>query len=179
MKKIFVIALLGLIIGHSGAFGQSLENPKGEVRLNFFNTIMIGTAELGYEMFFDQDQSLGIEIHLNDRFGYASSKGDRDFNATSFLVSYNFYFAGDDNGKLYISPLLKYRIGEFRESVDGATAVTNLNSLFIGIIGGYKWNFNNFAFGPFAGVARGFADESANRFSRVEFKAGLNVGYRF
>lgn len=103
----------------------------------------------------------------------------RDFSATSVLVSYNFYFAGDESGKMYISPFFKYRFGEYREVLDNTISITNMNSGYIGLIGGYRWNYNNFAFGPFASVARGFSAEVADKFSYVEFKAGFNVGYRF
>jgi hypothetical protein len=178
MKKL-LFALVCFVLFYSNLSAQSLEDPKGEVRLNFLNTIVLGSVELGYENFFKPDQSLGVEVHLNDRFGYQSKEDGTDFSATSFLVSYNFYFAGNNDGKLYISPFLKYRVGEYTEVVNSAVSVTNLNSAFIGLIGGYRWNYNNFAFGPFAAIARGFSEEVADRFSPVEFKGGFNVGYRF
>jgi hypothetical protein len=178
MKKLFV-AIIGLALLSAPAFSQSLQDPKGEVRLNFLNTIFLGSVELGYEQFVGPDQSIGVELHLNDRFGYSSAQNGRDFSVTSALVSYNFYFAGDENGKIYISPFFKYRFGEYREAIDNTISITNMNSGYIGLIGGYRWNFNNFAFGPFAAVSRGFSAEVAEKFSYVEFKAGFNVGYRF
>ncbi|EKB49894.1 hypothetical protein [Cecembia lonarensis] len=179
MKKLLFL-LPALLLFAQLTFAQSLENPTGEVRLNFLNTIIIGSVELGYEHFVGHDQSIGVELHINDRFNYRSASGGRDFDATSILLSYNFYFAGDENGKLHISPFFKYRFGEFREAVDGSgVTTTDLNSGYIGLIGGYKWNYNNFAFGPFAAVARGFSSKVADRFNAVEFRAGLNVGYRF
>lgn len=178
MKKL-VIAFTGILLLSVSVNAQSLENPKGEIRLNFLNTIFLGSVELGYDFFLADDQSVGVELHLNDRFGYSSARGDRSFSATSFLVSYNFFFAGDENGKIYISPYFKYRFGDFSETVDNVTQVTNLNSGYLGLIGGYRWNFNNFAFGPFAGIGRGFAEPVREKFSAVEFKAGFNVGYRF
>lgn len=178
MKKLmFVIICFAFF--QANTLAQSLEDPKGEIRLNFLNTILMGTVEIGYEAFLKHDQSLGIELHLNDRFGYSGQKDGRDFETTSVLVSYNFYFAGDDNGKMYISPFLKYRFGDFKEIIDNATAVTNMNSGAIGLIAGYRWNFNNFAFGPFGSLNRQFSQEVQNRFSAVEVNAGFNVGYRF
>ncbi|WP_373496070.1 DUF3575 domain-containing protein [Aquiflexum sp.] len=177
--KNLVFAFIGLILLNAPAFSQGLQDPKGEVRLNFLNTIFLGSVELGYEKFVSNDQSIGVELHLNDRFGYSSGKDDRDFSVTSALASYNFYFAGDENGRVYVSPFFKYRFGEYVKTVDNITKVTNMNSAYIGLIGGYRWNFNNFAFGPFASISRGFSQEVANEFSAVEFKAGFNVGYRF
>ena len=178
MKKLLLV-FIGFALLSAPVFSQSLQDPKGEVRLNFLNTIFLGSVELGYEQFISPDQSIGVELHLNDRFSYSSAKDGRNFSATSALVSYNFYFAGDDNGKIYISPFFKYRFGEFVETLDGTTKIVNMNSGYLGLIGGYKWNFNNFAFGPFASIARGFSQEVADQFSAVEFKAGFNVGYRF
>jgi hypothetical protein len=179
MKKVFILVF---VFVHSFAFSQTsgkLENPTGEVRLNFLNTIILGSIELGYEQFIKDDQSLALEVHLNDRFGYRSTRNGADFSATSILLSYNFYFAGNDSGSLYISPFLKYRFGEVTEDIDSVPVTTDLNSGYLGLIGGYRWNYNNFAFGPFASIARGFSDVVADRYSAVEFKAGFNVGYRF
>lgn len=178
MKKLLLV-FIGFVIMSAPVFSQALKDPKGEVRLNFMNTIFLGSVELGYEQFISDDQSIGVELHLNDRFGYSSAKNGRDFSVTSVLASYNFYFAGDENGKIYISPFFKYRFGEYREALDNTISITNMNSGYIGLIGGYRWNFNNFAFGPFASIARGFSQEVADKFSAVEFKAGFNVGYRF
>mgnify|MGYP006203879795 FL=1 len=176
-KSLFTLVCITLIT--FGSYAQSLEDPKGEIRLNFLNTIILGSVEIGYESFFKPDQSLGLELHLNDRFSYRGQNDSRDFSTTSILASYNFYFAGDGNGKIYISPFLKYRFGEFVETVSNTTTVTSMNSGAIGLIAGYRWNFNNFAFGPFGSVNRQFSQEVQNRFSAVELNAGFNVGYRF
>jgi len=176
-KSLFTLVCITLFAFGSSA--QSLEDPKGEIRLNFLNTIILGSVEIGYESFFKPDQSLGLELHLNDRFSYRTQNDSRDFSTTSILASYNFYFAGDGNGKIYISPFLKYRFGEFVETVSNTTTVTSMNSGAIGLIAGYRWNFNNFAFGPFGSVNRQFSQEVQNRFSAVEVNAGFNVGYRF
>lgn len=178
MKKILFSALL-LLICQFTVQAQSLENPKGEVRLNFLNTIILGTIEVGYEHFIKDDQSLGIELHFNDRFSYRSASDGKDFNATSFLFSYNFYFAGNETANFYVSPFFKYRVGEYKETIDNVSTITDLNSGYIGLMGGYKWNFNNFAFGPFVSVARGFSSKVADTFSPIEFNGGFNVGYRF
>jgi len=156
------------------------DHSTGEIKLNFLNTIILGSIELGYEQFLSREQSIGVELHLNDRFGYNSQKGNRDFDASSVLVSYNFYFDGNQDAKLYLFPFFKYRFGEFSESVDGITAITNMNSTYLGLGAGYKWVFNDtFAFGPYANISRGFSAEVTDQFSAVEFKAGFSVGFRF
>jgi hypothetical protein len=156
------------------------QTPTGEVRLNFLNLIATGAVELGYEQFISSDQSIGVEIHFNDRFSYSSTSNNRTFESTSIQLSYNFYFAGDDNGKVFLFPFVRYRFGEFTENLNPGIERTNMNSTYLGIGGGYKWVFSEkFAFGPFAAVSRGFSQEVAARFAPVEFNLGFTVGYRF
>lgn len=96
------------------------------------------------------------------------------------MASYNFYFEGDEAGKMYIFPFVKYRFGDLTETLDGVLSTTDMNSFLIGLGGGYKWVFNDkFTFGPYASIARGFSEEVNERFAAVEFKAGFSVGFRF
>jgi hypothetical protein len=78
-KSSLILCCFCFILMSSGAFAQSLEDPKGEIRLNFLNTIVLGSVELGYETFLKPDQSLGVELHLNDRFSYSSQQDGKDF----------------------------------------------------------------------------------------------------
>lgn len=160
---------------------------QSEVKLNIANTIAIASVEIGYENFLDFSQSIEAGIHFNDRMNYGSEKGSRKFNTTSFLLGYNFYFGTETTGSgLYVNPFAKYRTGDFEEHVEdndagpGVTRKTDMNAFMIGIGGGHKWNFNDsFVFGPFVNIARNFSEEVKDRFSAIEFNAGLNVGYRF
>jgi hypothetical protein len=135
---------------------------------------------VGYEQFLSPEQSIGVEIHFNDRFGYKTQNSSQTFDMSSILASYNFYFEGGGNGQLYLFPFFKYRFGEFRENIDGATVTTDMNSANLGIGAGYKWVFSDkFVLGPFANISRVFSSEVTDRFSPIEFKAGFSVGYRF
>lgn len=182
MKKIILSTLAFFLIG-SAAFAQmnmEKDHATGEIKLNFLNTILLGSVELGYEHFIARDQSIGVEVHFNDRFSYVSETDSREFNASSVMASYNFYFEGDERGTLYLFPFVKYRFGDFTETLDGVLSTTDMNSFLLGLGGGYKWIFNDkFAFGPYASIARGFSEEVNDRFAAVEFKAGFSVGFRF
>ncbi len=172
-----------IIINFSG-FAQidpdERDFPIGEVKVNFLNTILLGSIEMGYEQFLAEDQSIGVEFHINDRFGYRSQNDSKSFNASAILASYNFYFEQVGQGRLYVFPFFKYRFGEFTENIDGAIARTDLNGAYLGLGAGYKWIFGDkFVMGPFANVSRGFSEEVNDRFSAVEFKAGFTIGYRF
>ncbi|MEX2512361.1 MAG: DUF3575 domain-containing protein [Cyclobacteriaceae bacterium] len=184
-----VISSFALITGLMGflftAQAQVLEDrklPSNEIKINIANTIIVGSLELGYEYFIDQNQSIGLEVMFMDRFAYISdSDDDKDFNATSVMLSYNYYFviAIDPSG-FYVLPFLKYRGGTFTEIIDEETMETNLNSIMIGFGTGYKWVHNDkFVLGPYVNIARGFNSEVSERFAPVEVNAGFSIGFRF
>ncbi|NHE55665.1 DUF3575 domain-containing protein [Cyclobacterium plantarum] len=178
------VAMIG--IGYHPAFSQGLPDPTlpaNEVKINIVNTIVVGSLELGYERFLDQNQSLGLELMFMDRFSYVSDSGEgRDFKATSVMLSYNYYFvtASDPSG-FYVLPFLKYRNGTFSETLENDQVMeTDLNSFMIGFGAGYKWVHNDkFALGPYVNIARGFNNEVSDRFDPVEFNAGFSIGFRF
>lgn len=154
-----------------------MEFPRHEVNYNIANTLAIASVELGYEYFFQENQSVGIKFLINDRFNYRSEGKGRKFDSHSVQLNYSYYFGVFNPGsEFFVRPLVKYRFGDFKE--DGEKL--DMNSFLIGIGGGYVWNFsNNFIISPFANVGRNFSSKVKDRFSAIEFNAGLNIGYRF
>ncbi|MBB1150938.1 DUF3575 domain-containing protein [Myroides sp. NP-2] len=185
MKKIVAIAFL--IGGILGAKAQAVN----EVKINILNTIVVPSVEVGYEHFIDLNQSIGVDVHFMDRFSYyhESKAKDQKFNTTSVALNYKYYFGGNNgaNGSGYsVSPFLKYRFGNFKEDkyvaeLDDVRRVkTDMNSFIVGIGVGYKWTMgDSFAIEPFANIARNFSSEVNDRFSAIEFNAGVMIGYRF
>lgn len=165
MKKIALsVLLLGLV------FCAKAQN-RNEIKLNILNTIALGSVEIGYEYFTDssQNQSIGVEFLINDRFGFSpqGNKG-REFKTNSYAVSYNFYFVQDsyDPSAFYISPYVKYRAGEFIElDENNLYRETDMNSAMIGIGAGYKWVYNGqLVLAPYVSLARGFSKGSSGPF---------------
>ncbi|WP_339923242.1 DUF3575 domain-containing protein [uncultured Cyclobacterium sp.] len=187
--KNFIGALVLVVVVGLGSFqanAQTIEDPRlpeNEVKLNIFNTIFIGSLELGYEHFLDRNQSIGFGMTFMDRFAYVSDSGDgQDFKSTSATLAYNYYFVTESNPSgFYVFPFLKYRSGTFTEVLEDDQIIeTSLNSFIIGFGGGYKWVHNDkFALGPYVSIARGFNNEVSDRFDPVEFNAGFTVGFRF
>ncbi|MEX2568050.1 MAG: DUF3575 domain-containing protein [Cyclobacteriaceae bacterium] len=185
-KALYSISLASLFtLAFFTAQAQILEDrqlPSNEIKINIANTIIVGSLELGYEYFLDQNQSIGVEVMFMDRFSYVpDSDDDRDFNATSVMLSYNYYFvtAADPSG-FYVLPFIKYRGGTFTEVIEDETMEIDLNSFIIGFGTGYKWVHNDkFALGPYINIARGFNSEVSDRFAPVEVNAGFSVGFRF
>lgn len=182
MKKhiaFFALLLGGLLAGNA--------QRKNEVKLNFLNTILIQSVEVGYEYFIEDGFSVGGELLLNDRYSYWPELEDKGykFNTNSAALSANFYFGQNSSG-YYIAPMLKYRFGDFEETkTDEATqlqytAKTDLDSFILGAGMGYKWIWNDhFAFAPYANISRNFSEDVNDRFWAVEVNAGLSLGYRF
>ncbi len=173
MKK----TILGLLV-FAGAFSAHAQY-KSEVKFNIANVIAIASVEVGYEYFLDDNQSIGAEIHINDRFSYVEETNEKKFNTNSFLVNYNYYFNPEDKGSFYAYPFVKYRFGD-HEDARVNEVDTDMNSFIMGLGVGYKWAWNDkFAIAPYVSIARNFSEEVNDRFMAIEPNAGVSVGYRF
>jgi len=185
MKKIAVLACF------LGGIFSSQAQALNEVKWNVLNTIAITSVELGYEHFIDKDQSIGVDILINDRFSYAretKKEGKyKEFSTNSVAVNYNFYFGGEEgqNGAgFYASPFLKYRFGNYKydKNIGGNDyrLETNMDSFILGVGAGYKLVKNDaFTISPFINIARNFSKDVVDQFSGIEVNAGINIGYRF
>ncbi|MEC4113215.1 DUF3575 domain-containing protein [Myroides pelagicus] len=185
MKRV----LLGLLF-LAGSFGAKAQ-AVNEVKVNVLNTLVLASVELGYEHFIDHNQSIGANFNINDRFSYHAEKKSRNqkFKTNSLAVNYNYYFGGKDdaNGSGYVlTPFMKYRFGDFEETKwndvnnEAYMDKVDMNSFIFGMGFGYKWALgDSFTINPFANIARNFSSEVNDRFSAIEFNAGVNIGYRF
>jgi hypothetical protein len=187
MKKIVITPIFILAFALAG-FSQNVisssanntQDFSNEIKLNFLNLIVLGSIEVGYEKFLGNDYSLDVQVHINDRFGYNSQGDGKNYKTNSVQAAMNFYFGNSGNGRFFLYPLAKLRFGDFEEVIDGDNITTNMNAFILGAGGGYKWEFsNNFAFGPYVSVARGFSSEVSDRFTSVELNGGFSLGYRF
>src|SRR5690606_14257054 len=185
MKKI-AVAICALV-GTANVQAQALN----EVELNIFNTIVNQSVEIGYEHFIDQDQSVGVDLTINDRvsyFGQNKKEGKfKQFNTNAIAVNYSFYFGGKEGehaSGFYAQPFLKYRFGDYEHDVKTESGyvpvTTDMNSFIIGVGAGYKLVKNDaFTISPFINIARNFSDDVIDEFAGIELNAGINIGYRF
>jgi hypothetical protein len=177
---ILAFALAGFSQNVISSSGNNTQDFSNEIKLNFLNLIVLGSIEVGYEKFLGHDHSLDLQVHINDRFGYNSQGNGKNYKTNSIQAAMNFYFGNNSNGRFFLYPMAKLRFGDFEEMIDGDNVITNMNAFILGAGGGYKWEFsNNFAFGPYVSVARGFNSEVSDRFSSVELNGGFSLGYRF
>lgn len=182
------IAVLACFLG--GVFSSNAQ-ALNEVKWNVLNTIVNTSIEVGYEHFIDTDQSIGVDLLLNDRFSYSGeNKKDgkfKQFNTNSIGVNYNFYFGGKEGAHasgLYASPFLKYRFGDYKhdEKINDipVRVETEMNSFILGVGAGYKLVKNDaFTIAPFVNIGRNFSKEVVDEFMGIEVNAGINIGYRF
>ncbi len=177
--KTKLFTALTLLVFALGAAQETSSNKVNEVKVNFLNTIVISSFEVGYERFFGNDQSVGLDLFINDRFSYAPETNGRKFNTSSVAINYNFYFSGKNNSSGYfLSPFVKYRFGEY---VDTAKfKVVDMNSTIIGLGMGYKWLWNEkLTVGVSANIGRNFNKDVQNEFWGVEPNSAITLGYRF
>lgn len=185
MKKIAVFAFfLGGII-------SSQAQKLNEVKWNVFNTIVNTSVELGYEHFVDTDQSIGVDLFINDRFSYYGENNKagkyKKFHTNSVAVNYNFYFGGKDGehaSGFYATPFLKYRFGNYEHDtkIEGniERIKTDMDSFILGVGAGYKLVKNDsFTIAPFVNIGRDFSSAVVDEFTGIEVNAGINIGYRF
>ena len=177
MKK--TILSLMFLAGTFMAKAQTGEFPQHEVRFNILNVIALGSVEVGYEYYLDHHQSIGLDVLINDTYNMSIGRQVEDFNTNSMQLSYNYNISRRDDGSGFIvSPLMKFRFGDYQETSDSPKI--DMDSFIIGLGGGYKWSFNNrFVMGPFANIGRNFSEEVTDEFTKIEFSAGFNIGYKF
>lgn len=173
MKKLLLSAFLAI------SFFCTAQT-RHEVKLNILNTIVHASVEVGYEYFTSSSSAIGLDVLINDRFSYYPEDPDegKEFNTNSAQLSYNFYFS--DGQGYYVAPFVKYRFGDYEEIEDGIKTTTDMDSFILGLGVGYEWVWNEqFAFGPYANIARNFSEEVNEEFASIEANGGIWIGYRF
>lgn len=180
MKKYFFIVLLSVCAIQA----KSQRERTNEVKLNIFNTLTISSAEVGYERYLDDHQSMGLKMVFNDRFSYyAPFSSKKKFNTTSIALNYTYYLGDADNNRgsgFSITPFVKGRFGNYKEEKSTGTEKTNMDSFILGIGGGYKWVLGNaFTIQPFFNIGRNFSETVNDKFMPLEPNAGVDIGYRF
>lgn len=191
MKNKLIIALSLLVFGINYAQEES-KNRVNEVKVNFLNTIAIASVEVGYERFFGGDQSLELNVFINDRFSYytENTKDGKEFKTNSLGLAYNFYFSDKKNGTgYYLSPFFKYRFGDYtrkeelRDSFNNpyiGSVTTDISSPILGLGLGYKWVWNQkLAVGTLFSLGRNFSKPVNELFTAVETNCAITIGYRF
>jgi hypothetical protein len=182
MRKVTI--LITVIFGTLHLSAQ--EFPNNEIKLNIASVIAFVTVEVGYEYLFDYNQSIDVEIFINDRINFYQETDSNKFNTNSLKLGYNFYFGTENPGSgLFFNPFVKYRFGDFEEVTRNndffppliEEVTTDMNTFIIGLGSGYKWNFSNsFIVSLYGSLGRNFSGNCEDIIS-FPFPSTCKCGY--
>lgn len=202
------VAILMLLLLSEAAYSQDADLVKisqNELSLNAFELIVGGVLPINYERYLKNNQSLGIKAFIFDKH-YNDMGGQSEYGTFSLQAQYMIYFSEKrDHHGLYTAPFLKYTTGTASNEVyfysqttqSGQFSTNNydVNAVLAGFELGYKFVVKrNFTFALAADLGRvlnqgdyygydysfdGSQNNNFNQYGPVEFRFGVNMGYRF
>ena len=202
-----VLTVLMVFLIAKAGYGQDEETtnfPQNELSLNAFELIVGGVLPLNYERYLKNNQSLGIKAFIFDK--HYNDMSQSDYGTFSLQAQYMIYFSERrDHHGLYTAPFLKYTGGTASNEYyaysptnpNGRNFTVNypINALIGGFELGYKFVVKrNFTFALAADLGRvlnqgdyygytyssdGLQGDIFNEYGPVEFRFGVNMGYRF
>lgn len=193
MKHLFLLLNFSLLLFTMNLYSQNDSIvKKNEISSNLFDLVVAGSLNLNYERLLDKNQSLSFGVTFFDTYGYYDAGYLKSTNAISLKGAYLVYFSKEkDHAGFYFYPQLKLRTGEvvlddyiyfnyendvyieeeFKYDVSGVSAGFGL---------GHKWMFNNKLTLTLNGeIARNLGSFDDDYLDTIEFRFGVNFGYRF
>ena len=182
--------------------GKNLSLPSNEVSINAFDLIVGGILPINYERYLNNNQSIAFKAFLFDK--HYNDMTESNYGTFSLQGQYMIYFFDrKDHYGLYVAPFAKYTTGTasndyYQYSSNGNSQLIQsdyaVNAIIAGFGVGYKFVVKNkFTFNVVTDLGRvlnqgkyyGYSysyDGLQNEFSEygpVEFRFGVNMGYRF
>lgn len=201
--KLLRILLLCLIMNQVSAQDfEVIDSPRNELSLNAFELILGGVLPINYERYLKNNQSLAFKTFLFDK--HYNDITEADYGTFSLQTQYVIYFSEKrDHAGLYTAPFFKFTTGTGNYNYyDYSPANPNgqqrdisyaVNAFVAGFEVGYKFVVKrNFTFALAADLGRvlnqgdyyGYGYDGSQNFTfdeygPVEFRFGVNMGYRF
>ncbi len=203
--KLLRILLLCLVIKQASAQeAETMVTPRNELSLNAFELILGGVLPINYERYLKNNQSLAFKTFFFDK--HYNDITEADYGTFSLQTQYVIYFSEKrDHAGLYTAPFFKFTTGTGTNSYfDYSPANPNgqqrninyaVNAFVAGFEVGYKFVVKrNFTFALAADLGRvlnqgdyygygygydGIQNYTFNEYGPVEFRFGVNMGYRF
>jgi hypothetical protein len=194
MKKIVLVFLVVFCIYSSSAQEvDALETPKkSEISTNLLDLVVAGTLNLNYERLFEKNQSLYIGASFFDTYAYYDAGFINKSTAVSLRAAYLIYFSKNkDHHGFFFYPQVRARTGEITVddffvfnpgtgSSEQELFSYDVSGFAAGFGLGHKWMFNNrFTLTLDANIARNLGSFDTDYLDEIEFRAGVNLGYRF
>lgn len=147
--------------------------PANEIKFNAGAFLAIGSIEMGYEHYLNQDISLGGTLYWDN--------DPLDFNGNFGIgPTLRAYFGYQPRSGFFAEAFGLYFSGE-EELSEGALSPVNTdyNSLALGLGAGSKWTTRSqrFTLEIFGGLGRNLDPEPFQ--DTFIYRAGLSVGFRF
>lgn len=204
MRILTIIALFLIAFGGDAQETERLDAPRNELSLNAFELILGGVLPINYERYLKNNQSLGIKAFIFDK--HYNDITESEYGTFSLQAQYMIYFSERrDHHGLYTAPFLKYTGGTASDQVFFFSQTSsssrqedyeyNVNALLAGFELGYKFVVKkHFTFALAADLGRvlnqgnyygynyssdGFQVDNFSEYGPVEFRFGVNMGYRF
>lgn len=204
MKALRILLLLLITCSVYAQETDEASLPHNELSLNAFELIVGGVLPINYERYLKNNQSLGIKAFIFDK--HYNDMSQNDYGTFSFQAQYMIYFSDRrDHHGLYTAPFLKYTGGTASNEYysysptnpNGSNVTVNypINALLGGFEVGYKFVVKrNFTFALAADLGRvlnqgdyygysysydGMQPDAFDEYGPVEFRFGVNMGYRF
>ncbi len=192
--KIIVVALIigSLNIGaqDTGTDRELLKTT--ELSTNLFDLVVAGSLNVNYERLFKNNQSLFTSVTFFDTYGYYDAGYIRESSAVTLKAAYFIYFTKNkDHEGFFFYPQLRLRTGKvtvedyyyYDEVVDSTFENTysyDVDGVGAGFGLGHKWLFSNkFTLTLNTEIARHLGNWETDYLDDIEFRVGVNFGYRF
>lgn len=194
MKKalVMVLMLTGFMV--SAQEDVQTTDTKNEVSLNFLDLVVAGTVNARYERHLENNQSLALEVSFLDTYGYYDAGYIDKTTGFSAQLAYRLYFSKrKDFSGFYFYPLAKIRTGSvttnwgsytYFDDVEGEVMYSDnykydIDGFGAGFGIGHKWVLaDKFTLDLSAQIARNIGGDD-DYYGSVEFRSGVNLGYRF
>jgi len=166
MKKFFiVIAIL------TASFTQAQQ----EIKLDFFDALVLKTIEVSYEKYIDETSSFGVSGFINFEKNTADFKYNEKRAITPF---FRHYFTSENNWNFFGEGFFAFNFGEKEMKVlGGPSTYEDYTDGALGVAVGMKYvSEGGFTVDIYGGAGRNlFSSNSPIVVPRV----GVNVGWRF
>lgn len=169
---------------------QILEH-KNEITSNLFDLVVAGSFNVTYDRLFENNQALSVSATIYDTYGYVDAGYIEDNRAFTLEAAYKIYFSSrKQHAGFFFYPLLKVRTGEITTDDYGffnndgqfieQEFTYDIGGFSAGFGLGHKWVFNDkFVLGINSDIARNLGSFDTDYLEEVEFKFGVNFGFRF
>lgn len=192
MKKTLVLLLFAFALHSYAQESNAQISAKNEVSANLLDLVVAGTLQVNYERLFEKNQSLMLSASFFDSFMYYDVSDLKKSSAMTFKLAYTIYFSKEKaHSGFFFYPMLKLRTGDVTiddywvydidtDTYSSQETTYDVSGVQAGFGIGHKWLFvNKFSLGLSTELGRQFGNSNTVYIDNLEWRFGVNFGYRF